>query len=180
MSCSCNLIVTLFVSINFVTFVATKDSVTASENISSGSNVTSQSTESQDKALPTGILGRLLNMVQAEKERIFVPIRETCTLPSLSESMVRHMEYQYFCYRIKTDGMTRFGALRQSLSSIASYSEFKRILFPTAAETRHPFFGCAFDMFFNHLMNRTPYIWLQWIDFDGSRFPLVWWQKVNV
>lgn len=134
----------------------------------------------EDTTATTGFLGRLLNMVQVEKERPFIPVSENCTFPSLRESMIKNIEYQYFCYRIKTEGMVRFDMLRQRLSSITSYSEFRHILFPAPTEYKHPFFNCAFDMFFNHFMNRTPYVWLHWVDFDGSRFPFVWWQKVNV
>lgn len=141
-------------------------------------NVTKEHSEQDTKT--TGLLGRLFNMVQVEKERPFIPVSENCTLPSLRESMIKNIEYQYFCYRIKTDGMVRFDLLRQRVSSITSYSELRHILFPAPTEYKHPFFNCAFDMFFNHFMNRTPYVWLHWIDFDGSRFPFVWWQKVNV
>ena len=173
------LFVTLFISVNFVPLQVLGESdvpLVQSPGEKNGSTEFSQ----PEKPSSAGLLGRLLNLVQAEKERLFVPISENCTLPSFSGSMIKNIEYQYFSYRIKTDGVSRFDTLRQSLSSITSYTEFRRILFPAPTEFKHPFFSCAFDMFFNHLMNRTPYIWLQWIEFDGSRFPFVWWQKVNV
>jgi hypothetical protein len=127
-----------------------------------------------------GILDRIFNLINIDNEPIVMPITRDCSFPSPSQSVIKNVEYQYFCYRIRVDGITRFDLLRQSSSSIKSYSEFKHLLFPSPSEKNHPFFECAFDMFFNYMMNRTPYVWLHWALFDGARFPFVRWQKVNV
>ena len=131
-------------------------------------------------AVAAGLLSRLFSVIQKEKERVFMPSTDNCSTPLLSENVLRNVEWNYFSYRINKDGMTRFDRLRRRLSYITSYADFQRILFPSATEQQHPFFNCAFNHFFNHLMNRTPYIWLHWVDFDGSSFPFVSWKRVNV
>lgn len=174
-----NLCIVFLILLTCATLIALRaaSEVTSSpsplENSSKKINATQNSTNS-------GFLSRLFNFIQLEKDRQFVAVPENCTIPSLTDSVIRNFEYQFFCYRIKTDGIARFHLLRQKMGSVASYSEFKHLLFPSKAEHRHPFFGCAFDMFFNHLMNRTPFIWLQWVDFEGYRLPFIWWQQVNV
>lgn len=157
----------------------------ASSSSSSTNKETAKDSSSKTTTESSGLLGRLLSVIRsAPEDKEFIPILKNCTLPLISEvssgNLFRNLDWNYFAFRVNRQGSERFDVLRRSFSHVVSYGAFKRLLFPSRTERNHVYFDCAFDKFFNAMMNRTPYVWIQWVSFDGIKFPFVLWQKVNM
>ena len=146
---------------------------------------TAKDSSSKTSTESSGLLGRLLSVIRsAPEDKEFIPILKNCTLPLMSEvssgNLFRNLDWNYFAFRVNRQGSERFDILRRSFSHVVAYGDLKKILFPSRTERNHVYFDCAFDKFFNGMMNRTPYVWIQWVSFDGIKFPFVLWQKVNM